>query len=246
MMNLRKDGRQWNQLRNIVITRNICKYAIGSTIIEMGETKVLCCVTIEDKVPPFLKGSGTGWLTAEYGMLPVSTPERNQRTNSQSGRSQEIRRMIGRVLRSTINLKNLGERTIIVDCDVLQADGGTRTASINGAFCALVDALVQMKKRNILTLPILKDCIGAISVGIVNGNKYLDLNYYEDSMAQVDFNVVMNSKSEFVEIQGAAEGMFFTKSELDQLLEIAKNGIKEIIEIEKNILKNELQTLSGY
>ena len=242
----RKDGRKYDELRPIKITRRVSKYAIGSALIEMGETKVLCCVTVEDKVPSFLKGAGNGWLTAEYGMLPASTPERNLRTNNQSGRSREIKRIIGRVLRSAVNLKNLGERTIVVDCDVLQADGGTRTASINGAFCALIDGLVLMKKRNLLMLPILRDCIGAVSVGIVNGNIYLDLNYSEDSIAEVDFNVIMNSKGEFAEIQGAAEGMFFTHKELDELIEISKKGINQIIHLEREILKNELQILSGY
>ncbi|MCX7705793.1 MAG: ribonuclease PH [bacterium] len=245
-METRRDGRKPDELRQINITRNISKYAIGSVIIAMGETKVLCCVTIEDKVPAFLQGSGTGWITAEYGMLPASTPERSLRSTSQSGRSQEIRRMIGRALRAAVNLRNIGERTIIVDCDVIQADGGTRTASINGAFCAVIDGLVQMKKRNLITLPVLRNCIGAVSVGIVNGNKYLDLNYSEDSMAQVDFNVVMNSKGEFIEIQGAAEGMAFSQNELNELITIAKQGISKIIRIEEEFLKNELQILSGY
>ncbi|HPP67104.1 MAG TPA: ribonuclease PH [bacterium] len=242
----RRDGRLFNQLRPIKIIRNVNKYAMGSALIEMGETRVLCCMTVEHKVPSFLKGTGSGWLTAEYGMLPASTPERNPRTNNQSGRSQEIRRMIGRVLRSVVNLKNLGEKTIFVDCDVLQADGGTRTASINGSFCAVIDGLVLMKKRNLLLLPILRDCIGAVSVGIVNGNKYLDLNYSEDSIAEVDFNVIMNSRGEFAEIQGAAEGMFFTHGELDELIELAKEGINQIIQLEKEALRNELQILSGY
>lgn len=245
-MDTRKDGRMPDQLRQINITRNISKYAIGSVLVEMGETKVLCCITCEEKVPLFLQDTGQGWITAEYGMLPASTPERNLRTNSQSGRSQEIKRMIGRVLRAAINLRNIGERTFIVDCDVIQADGGTRTASINGAFCALVDALVQMKKKNLIKLPVLKDFIGAVSVGIVNGKMYLDLNYSEDSIAQVDFNVVMNSKGEFVEIQGAAEGMFFSHNELGSLIKLAEKGISEIIEIEKIFLKNEIQILSGY
>lgn len=245
-MKTRKDGRQADQLRDINITRSITKYSIGSVIIEMGETKVLCCATLEDKVPQFLQGTGSGWITAEYGMLPASTPERSLRNNSQSGRSQEIRRMIGRALRAAVNLRNIGERTIIVDCDVIQADGGTRTASINGAFCAVVDGLVQMKKRNLITLPVLKDWIAAVSVGIVNGNIYLDLNYSEDSMAQVDFNVVMNSNGNFIEIQGAAEGMSFSRNELDALISVAEKGIKQIIEIEKEFLKNEFQILSGY
>ncbi|MCM8822767.1 MAG: ribonuclease PH [Candidatus Omnitrophica bacterium] len=245
-METRKDGRTEEQIRHITIARNISRYAIGSTVIEMGETKVLSCITVEDKVPPFLQGTGAGWITAEYGMLPASTPQRNLRTNSQSGRSQEIRRMIGRSLRAAVNLKNIGERTIIVDCDVIQADGGTRTASINGAFCALVDALVQMKKRNLIMLPVLKEYIGAISVGIVNGKMYIDLNYSEDSMAQVDFNVVMNSKNEFIEIQGSAEGKSFKHNELERLLALAEKGIQQIISTEREFLKNELQILSGY
>ncbi|MCM8825732.1 MAG: ribonuclease PH [Candidatus Omnitrophica bacterium] len=245
-MGTRRDGRAEDQLRDIRIERNVCKHAIGSAIIEMGETKVLCCATVEDKVPSFLEGTGTGWITAEYGMLPASTPQRNLRTNSQSGRSQEIRRMIGRSLRAAVNLKNIGEHTIMVDCDVIQADGGTRTASINGAFCALVDGLVQMKKRNLIMLPVLRECIAAVSVGIVNGKLCIDLDYSEDSMAQVDFNVVMNSKNEFIEIQGAAEGRSFKYDELTRLIALAEKGIQQIISIEREILKNELQILSGY
>ena len=246
MNDTRKDGRGPDELRQMKITRNVVKHAIGSALAEMGDTKVMCCVSIEDKVPLFLRNSGSGWLTAEYGMLPASTPERVQRTNNLGGRSQEIQRLIGRALRSVLNLKHFGERTFWVDCDVLQADGGTRTAAINGAFCALVDALVYLKQRNMLMLPVLRDCLAAVSVGIVSGQHYLDLCYAEDSVAQVDFNVVMTGKGEFVEVQGSAEGTFFSRKSLDQLLASAEKGIKEIIALQRTILKNELNILSGY
>jgi ribonuclease PH len=246
MNEMRKDGRTADQLRRVKITRNIVKHAIGSALVEMGDTKVICCVSMEEKVPQFLRNSGTGWLTAEYGMLPASTPERTQRMPYPAGRNQEIQRLIGRALRSVINLKHFGERTLWVDCDVLQADGGTRTAAINGAFCALVDALVFMKQRNILMLPVLRDCLAAVSVGIVGNHQYLDLCYAEDSIAQVDFNVVMTGKGEFVEIQGSAEGTFFSRKSLDSILALAEKGITEIISLEKTILKDELQILAGY
>lgn len=242
---LRKDNRKFGQLRPIKITRNVNKYAYGSALIEMGDTKVLCCVSMEEKVPSFLKNTGSGWLTAEYGMMPLSCPERIMRANYSSGRNKEIQRLIGRALRSVMYLKNLGEKTLWVDCDVIQADGGTRTAAINGGFIALVDALCVLNKKNVLKIPVLKDYVSAISVGIVNGEDYLDLSYSEDSMAQVDFNVVMNGNGEFVELQGTAEGTFFSKERLDNLIALAGSGIKEIIEIQKNLLKDEIKNLLG-
>jgi ribonuclease PH len=240
---LRKDNRKCDQLRTIKITRNVNKYALGSALIEMGDTKVLCCVSMEEKVPLFLKNTGSGWLTAEYGMMPLSCPDRIMRTNYSSGRNMEIQRLVGRSLRSIVYLKNLGERTLWVDCDVIQADGGTRTAAINGGFFALVDALSLLNKRNILKMSVLKDYISAISVGIVNGEFYLDLSYNEDSIAQVDFNVVMNGHGEFVELQGTAEGISFSQNQLEKLISLANKGIKEIITIQKDILKDEIKGL---
>ncbi|MCL4377036.1 MAG: ribonuclease PH [Actinobacteria bacterium] len=242
---LRKDKRRFDQLRPIKITRNVNKYALGSALIEMGDTKVLCCVSMEEKVPLFLKNTGSGWLTAEYGMMPLSCPERIMRTSYSSGRNMEIQRLVGRALRSIVYLKNLGEKTLWIDCDVIQADGGTRTAAINGSFIALVDALYVLNKRNILAIPALKDYISAISVGIVNGECYLDLSYSEDSIAQVDFNVVMNGRGEFVELQGTAEGASFSKELLDKIIALAGNGIKEIITIQKDTLKDEIKSLLG-
>ncbi len=242
---LRKDKRRFDQLRPIKITRNVNKYALGSTLIEMGDTKVLCCVSMEEKVPLFLKNTGKGWLTAEYGMMPLSCPERIMRANFSSGRNMEIQRLIGRALRSVVHFKNIGERTLRIDCDVIQADGGTRTAAINGAFISLVDALSVLNKRNMLTIPVLKDYISAVSVGIVDGECYLDLSYKEDSIAQVDFNVVMNGSGEFIELQGTAEGISFSKTRLDEIISLAGKGIKEIIAIQKDMLKDEIKSLLG-
>jgi len=242
---LRKDSRKFDELRPIKITRNVNKYALGSALCEMGDTKVLCCVSVEEKVPLFLRNTGTGWLTAEYGMIPLSCPERIIRTSFSSGRNMEIQRLIGRALRSVVYLKNLGERTLWIDCDVIQADGGTRTTAINGAFIALADALSALNKKKVLTLPVLKSHLAAVSVGIINREHYLDLAYNEDSMAQVDFNVVMNGKGEFVEIQGAAEGICFSKGQLDKIIALASKGIDELINIQKETLKDEIKNLLG-
>ncbi|HOL22057.1 MAG TPA: ribonuclease PH [bacterium] len=241
----RRGGRGFEEMREIKITKGILKYAMGSCLIEMGDTKVLCAVNIDDKVPLFLKGTDSGWLTAEYALLPSSTSERVTRSSNLTGRSQEIQRMIGRSLRAVLDLKKVGERTIMVDCDVIQADGGTRAASITGGFIALVEALSKLKKARLIKLPLLRDYLAAISAGIVHGEKLVDLDYYEDSEAGVDFNVVMTGKGEFVEIQGTAEGSPFTEKDLMDLLRIAGSGIKSIIKIEKEVLKDDIELLLG-
>lgn len=242
----RKGNRKFDQIREMKIQKNFIKYALGSCLIEAGETKIICTVNMENKVPAFLRDTGQGWVTAEYALLPSSTSERISRNSYLKGRSQEIQRMVGRSLRGVVNLKNLGERTLWVDCDVIQADGGTRTASITGAFIAMVEALNKMRNSGFLTIPVLRDYLAAVSVGIVQGNNLLDLNYAEDSIASVDFNVVMAGKEEFVEIQGTAEGRPFSKKDLSELLELAKKGVKEIIAIEKEILKDEIENLLGH
>ncbi|MCD6407933.1 ribonuclease PH [bacterium] len=241
----RKSGRGYEELREIRITRGFLKYALGSCLIEMGDTRVICAVNIEDKVPQWLKDTGSGWITAEYSLLPSSTSERVPRSINLSGRSQEIQRMIGRSLRGIIDLKKLEERTLWVDCDVIQADGGTRTAAITGGFIAIVEALSKLRKSGNLKVPIIRDYLGAVSVGIVHGNFLLDLDYSEDFVASVDMNVVMTGNGEFVEIQGTAEGYPFKKGELEKLLSLAEKGIKKIIEIEKEILKDEIEFLLG-
>ena len=241
----RKSGRGYEELREIKITRGFLKYALGSCLIEMGDTRVICAVNIEDKVPQWLKDTGSGWITAEYSLLPSSTSERVPRSINLSGRSQEIQRMIGRSLRGIIDLKKLEERTLWVDCDVIQADGGTRTAAITGGFIAIVEALSKLRKSGNLKVPIIRDYLGAVSVGIVHGNFLLDLDYSEDFVASVDMNVVMTGSGEFVEIQGTAEGYPFKKGELEKLLSLAEKGIKKIIEIEKEILKDEIKFLLG-
>ena len=240
----RKGGRAADEMREIKITRNFIKYALGSCLIEIGDTKVVCAVNVEEKVPHFLRDTGSGWITAEYAMLPASTSQRTGRNSNLTGRSQEIQRLIGRCLRGIVDMHKLGERTIWVDCDVLQADGGTRTASVTGAFIALVDGLNNMQKRTI-RLPIIKDYLGAISVGIVRGSLLADLDYSEDSMASTDINVVMNGSGEFIEIQGAAEGCSFSKKELDELVELASVNINKIIEKEREVLGNDTQFLLG-
>lgn len=233
---MRADRREKTQLRPVSITRSYIKYAEGSVLIEMGETKVICTASIDDKVPPFKKDTGEGWVTAEYSMLPRSTLVRNQRDIAKmkvSGRSQEIQRLIGRALRSIVDLKALGERTIIIDCDVIQADGGTRTASITGSFIALVDACKYMVNKGMIEKMPIQDFIAAVSVGIVNGNKLLDLCFEEDSKAQVDMNVVMSGIGEFVEIQATAEKSPFSKRQFDEMLLMAEKGINELISIQK-------------
>ena len=229
---MRPSSRAPNQLRQIRITRHYTRHAEGSVLIECGDTKVICTASVEEKVPPHKKGSGEGWVTAEYGMLPRSTNERMGREaakGKQSGRTQEIQRLIGRSLRAVVDLGKLGERTIQIDCDVIQADGGTRTASITGAFVALHDAITGLTKNGLVKENPLKDFIAAISVGIYEGVPILDLDYVEDSACDTDMNVVMLGNGHFVEVQGTAEGHPFTRAEMDELLELAKTGIEQLI-----------------
>ncbi|MCS7201640.1 MAG: ribonuclease PH [Dictyoglomus sp.] len=236
---IRADKRTNEDLRPIKIIRNYLKYPLGSVLIEMGETKVICSVSLEDKVPPFLKGTNQGWLTAEYGMLPGSTPERKVRDITKgvlNGRSQEIQRLIGRALRAVVDLTKIGERTLWIDADVIQADGGTRTAAISGAFVALVDALSKLKKDGIIKEIPIKEFLAAVSVGIVNGEILLDLVAQEDMRAEVDFNVVMTESFKIVEIQGTAEKVPFTMEQLQKMLKLAQKGISQIIEIQKKAL----------
>ncbi len=233
----RKDGRGNDQLRPVKITLGYQDYPEGSALIEVGNTRVLCAVTVEDRVPPFLKGQGTGWVTAEYSMLPRATHTRTPRNpERQAGRSQEIQRLIGRSLRAAIDLDALGERSFTVDCDVLQADGGTRTASITGAYIALYIAIANLKKKGVYKALPVKCAVAATSVGVVDRIRLLDLCYEEDSRAGVDFNVVMTDKGEFVEVQGTAEGKPFTRETIDQLLALAEKGIKELFEEQKKAL----------
>lgn len=236
---MRPDGRKPEELRPVRITRNYLKYPEGSVLIEMGDTKVICTASIEDKVPPFLKGGGKGWITAEYSMLPRSTPVRTPRDITRlrlNGRSCEIQRLIGRSLRAVVDLEKLGERTIWIDCDVIQADGGTRTAAITGAFVALVDALRLLQQQGMLEGIPLRDYLAAVSVGKVEGELRLDLCFDEDSQAEVDMNVVMTGAGEFVEIQGTAEGKPFTAEEYKLLLDLAAKGIEQLVTIEKELL----------
>jgi len=232
----RLDHRMANELRKIKLTKHCNKYAEGSCLIEFGETKVICTASVEESVPMFLKGSGTGWVTAEYGMLPRSCDTRIRR-NLTSGRTQEIQRLIGRSLRAVVDRERLGERTVKIDCDVIQADGGTRTASITGAYVALVLALEKIKRDGLIGTVPLVDHVAAVSVGLVKKKMLLDLNYQEDSGADMDMNVVMVGKGEFVEVQGTAEGKTFSKPEIDKLLSLAQKGIKELIALQKKTLK---------
>ncbi len=230
----RSDGRAPDQLREVKITLDFIKHAEGSCLIEFGDTKVICTASVEEKVPPFLKGTGQGWITAEYSMLPRATAQRTVREAAKgklTGRTQEIQRLIGRSLRSAVDLTTLGEKTLWIDCDVIQADGGTRTASITGAFVALYRALERIEK-----LEAVKSFVAAVSVGIVDGMFLLDLNYTEDSMAEVDMNVVMNDKGLFVEVQGTAEGEPFSRDALNRLLDLGEKGIRELISIQKRAL----------
>lgn len=239
---IRLDGRASDQLRPVKITRNFMKYPEGSCLIEMGDTKVICTASIEDKVPPFLKNSGQGWVTAEYGMLPRSCETRTQRDSAGkvNGRSQEIQRLVGRSIRSIVDLHAFGERTVWLDCDVLQADGGTRTASVTGAFVAFVDACAVMKQKNIAKKMPFTDIISAISVGVVMGEELLDLNYKEDSNAQVDMNVIMTAAGRIIEVQSTAEGAPFTRKRFDSLLDLATKGISELTGIVKATLADVL------
>lgn len=241
---MRNDKRKNDELRPIKIIMDFIKHAEGSCLIEMGNTKVICTASVEEKVPPFLKGAGQGWITAEYGMIPRSTHTRNPRESSAKGgvkgRTHEIQRLIGRSLRAVCDLKALGERSILLDCDVIEADGGTRTAAINGAMIALVRAVHNLKTKNIIKENPIQDFVSAVSVGIVQGEELLDLNYAEDSTAYVDANIVMTGSGKFVEIQGTAEGMPFSKSAFDKLIKLAETGIKEIFAVQKKILKDEM------
>lgn len=235
----RIDGRNKDQIRPVKITRNYLKHAEGSVLIEMGDTKVICTASIEERVPPFVKGTGKGWITSEYGMLPRSTETRKPRESTRGkvdGRTMEIQRLIGRALRSIVDLQKLGEMTVYIDCDVIQADGGTRTASITGAFVALVDALNKLVVQEKLKAIPLNGYIAAVSVGIKDGEAILDLNYAEDSTCQVDMNLVMTDKGEFIEIQGTGEESPFSKTQLQELMELGEKGIKDLIEAQKQSL----------
>ena len=238
----RQGGRRADQLRGVSITRHYARYAEGSALIECGQTLVLCTASVEEGVPPFLKGKGGGWLTAEYGMLPRATNTRMRREaaeGKQSGRTQEIQRLIGRSLRAVADLSQWGERTIRIDCDVLQADGGTRCASITGACVALHDAVAWCKAQGLLAAeaPALRDFVAAVSVGIVDGIPMLDLDYGEDSSCDTDMNVVMTGAGGFVEIQGTAEGAAFSRLEMDMLIVLAERGIGELIGAQKTALE---------
>ena len=233
---MRPSQRQPDQLRIIRITRHYTKHAEGSVLIECGDTKVICTASVEEKVPPHKKGSGEGWVTAEYGMLPRSTGSRMAREaakGKQSGRTQEIQRLIGRSLRTVVDLKKLGERTIQVDCDVIQADGGTRTASITGAFVALHDAVSGLLGKGLIKETPLLDFVAAISVGVYQGMPVLDLDYDEDSACDTDMNVVMTGAGNFVEVQGTAERHAFTRAEMDALLNLAQGGIAQLVEMQR-------------
>ena len=239
MASLRANGRRPDALRAVRIQRGYTRHAEGSVLVEFGDTRVLCTASVEERVPPFLKDSGRGWVTAEYGMLPRATHTRGEREaarGKQSGRTQEIQRLIGRSLRSVVDLAALGARTIQIDCDVLQADGGTRTAAITGSFVALHDALSFLKARNLLQTWPLRDHVAAVSVGMFKGTPMLDLDYGEDSNSGCDMNVVMTGAGRFVEVQGTAEGEPFARGELDALLALAARGIGELIALQKKSL----------
>lgn len=235
---MRIDGRKNNQIREIKITNNYLMSAEGSVLIEMGNTKVICTASVDESTAKHLKGTGQGWITAEYGMLPRSTATRKTRDSSRGkidGRSMEIQRLIGRSLRSVVDMTKLGERTIWIDCDVIQADGGTRTASITGAFVAMVEAMKWMKERGMIKAIPVTGFVSAISVGIVEGERILDLCYHEDSRAQVDMNVVMTDKGEYIEVQGTGEESPFTASDLTELLALAAEGCNELNKAQKDI-----------
>ncbi|MCM8775267.1 MAG: ribonuclease PH [Candidatus Omnitrophica bacterium] len=237
---MRPDGRQLDEMRKITVKKEYLKYALGSCLIQMGDTKVVCSASVEDKVPQFLKKSTKGWITAEYGMLPASCAERIPRESIKgrpSGRTQEIQRLIGRSLRAVVDLGKLGERTLWVDSDVIQGDGGTRTAAITGCFIALSEALEKLRKNRVITDQPLKDYVAAVSVGIVNGKPMLDLCYDEDSQAEVDMNVVMTGSGTIVEIQGTAEGKPFTQVQMNRLLALARTGISALVAIQKKIVR---------
>ncbi len=235
----RPDKRALDQMRPVTIKKNVNRYAEGSVLIQVGNTHVQCTASVEDKVPSFLRGKGQGWVTAEYSMLPRSTHTRMTRESSKgkvSGRTQEIQRLIGRSLRTVVDLENLGERTVWIDCDVLQADGGTRTASITGAFVALCLALKELKKKKVLKATPIRDFVAATSVGIYEGKHILDLNYDEDSTASVDFNVVRTGEGKFIELQGTAERDPFSNKDLTSMLKLADQGIKDLIKMQRKAI----------
>lgn len=232
---IRLDGRGADKIRKVNITRNYIKYPEGSCLIELGNTKVICTASVEEMVPSFLKGTGDGWVTAEYGMLPRSCGSRIPR-GKDSGRTHEIQRLVGRSLRSVTDMKKLGERTIWIDCDVIQGDGGTRTASITGSFIALVDAIAKIKKDGKINEIPVRDYVAATSVGIVNKALLLDLCYEEDSRAEVDMNIVMTGRGEFIEIQGTAERKPFSKDQMDRMLDLAKKGIEDLFSLQRKLV----------
>lgn len=236
-MSQRIDGRRPDQLRPVSIERGFMKHAEGSALIKMGDTHIICTASVEDRVPHFLVGKNTGWITAEYAMLPRSTHTRSEReTRGTKGRTQEIQRLIGRALRAVIDLKKLGSRTLWIDCDVLQADGGTRTASISGAYVAVVDAIDKLKNEGSITKNPLGDSIAAVSVGIINNTPMLDLCYAEDATAEVDMNIVMTGQGNFVEVQGTAEGNPFSFDQMQHLIALAQKGISEITQLQRDVL----------
>ena len=238
----RHDGRKPDQMRPVRITRNYTKHAEGAVLIEFGDTKVLCTASVEERLPAHKKGSGEGWVTAEYGMLPRSTNTRTDREaarGKQTGRTQEIQRLIGRSMRAVVNLKLLGERQIVIDCDVIQADGGTRTAAISGAYVALQDAVRVLMKKGLVKQSPIRDAVAAISVGIHSGAALLDLNYIEDSKCETDMNVVMTGSGHFVEVQGTAEGAAFSRAEMGALLDLASGGIQHLVQMQKEALSIE-------
>jgi len=238
---MRPSGRAPEQLRDVRITRNYTRHAEGSVLVEFGDTKVICTASVENKVPPFLRGEGKGWITAEYGMLPRSTGSRMGREaarGKQGGRTVEIQRLIGRSLRAAVDLKALGEHTITIDCDVIQADGGTRTASITGGCVALVDALNYLVAEKRLKKSPLKQMVAALSVGVYKGTPVADLDYPEDSVAETDMNVIMTDQGGFIEIQGTAEGAPFVQDELNSMLALARQGIEQLFEIQKAALES--------
>lgn len=233
---MRADGRRNNELRPVKMTPGFIEHPEGSVLIEAGKTRVLCAVSVQAGVPRWLEGRGEGWITAEYAMLPRATHTRTPRETTPSARSQEIRRLIGRSLRTAVDLRLIGENTITVDCDVIQADGGTRTAAITGSYVALVIAVEKMIKDKRAAPNALKTAVAAVSVGVVNGQELLDLNYAEDSRAEVDFNIVMTAEGKFVEVQGTAEGDPFAREVMDRLIELGRNGIQELLKLQTHVL----------
>ncbi|HLJ58154.1 MAG TPA: ribonuclease PH [bacterium] len=241
----RRDGRGADELRPLMLTRKYNKYAEGSVLVQLGDTRLICTASLDEKVPPFMRGSGQGWVTAEYGMLPRATHDRSPRdatTGRVGGRTHEIQRLIGRSLRAAVDLARLGERTIQIDCDVLQADGGTRTAAITGAFVALVDALLLLKRTGAVPKLPIKEFVAATSVGIIDNTPVLDLTYEEDSRARVDMNIVMTESGKFVELQGTGEGGPFTKPEAAALMALAERGIVTLIARQRDVLADALTT----